>query len=91
MASFDGHCGGAEMLYGIPVSGDDDQAKRTVMDLVEELGFDPVDAGSLADGGRAQQPGSPAYEQSPHQDGQGAHSDVSRRTTQSSSREQKLL
>jgi 8-hydroxy-5-deazaflavin:NADPH oxidoreductase len=56
-----GHCGGAEMLYGIPVSADDDQAKRMVMDLVEELGFDPVDAGNLAGGGRAQQPGGLAY------------------------------
>ncbi len=55
------HCGGAEMLYGIPVSADDDAAKRTVMDLVEELGFDPVDAGGLADGGRRQQPGSDIY------------------------------
>jgi predicted dinucleotide-binding enzyme len=55
------HCGGAEMLYGIPVSADDDEAKRTVMDLVEELGFDPVDAGGLAEGGRHQQPGSDIY------------------------------
>jgi predicted dinucleotide-binding enzyme len=55
------HCGGPEMLYGIPVSADDDQAKRTVMDLVEELGFDPVDAGTLAAGGREQQPGSPVH------------------------------
>jgi predicted dinucleotide-binding enzyme len=55
------HCGGAEMLYGIPVSADDDGAKRTVMDLVEELGFDPVDAGGLGEGGRHQQPGSDIY------------------------------
>jgi predicted dinucleotide-binding enzyme len=55
------HCGGAEMLYGIPVSADDDKAKQTVMDLVEELGFDPVDAGGLAEGGRKQQPGSDVF------------------------------
>jgi predicted dinucleotide-binding enzyme len=54
------HCGGAEVLYGIPVASDDDGAKRAVMDLVEELGFDPVDGGGLADGGR-QQPGSDIY------------------------------
>jgi 8-hydroxy-5-deazaflavin:NADPH oxidoreductase len=55
------HCGGPEMLYGMPVSSDDDQAKRVVMDLVEQLGFDPVDAGGLAGGGRLQQPGGPAF------------------------------
>lgn len=55
------HCNGANMLYGMPVSGDDDAAKRTVMDLVEELCFDPVDAGDLAHGGRRQQPGSETY------------------------------
>jgi len=31
-----------------------------VLGLVDELGFDPVDAGSLADSWR-QQPGTPAY------------------------------
>jgi hypothetical protein len=55
------HCGGPELLYGIPVSGDDDQAKRAVMDLVEQLGFDPVDTGGLAYGGREQQPDSPIF------------------------------
>lgn len=30
------------------VAGDDDDAKRTVLDLVESIGFRPVDAGSLA-------------------------------------------
>ncbi len=55
------HCGGSEMLYGMPVSADDDAAKRVVMDLVELVGFDPVDAGGLASGGREQQPGGAAY------------------------------
>lgn len=55
------HCNGANMLYGMPVSGDDDAAKRTVMDLVEELCFDPVDAGDLAHGGRKQQPGGETF------------------------------
>jgi predicted dinucleotide-binding enzyme len=31
------------------------------MDLVEQLGFDPVDIGALADGGRRQQPGSETF------------------------------
>ena len=47
--------------YGIPVSGDDPAAKRRVFDLVEQLGFEPVDAGGLADGGRRHQPGSAVY------------------------------
>ena len=43
------------------VAGDDDHAKRTVMDLIDEIGYDPVDTGPLAEGGRLQQPGSPIY------------------------------
>ena len=46
---------------GIPISGDDEEAKRTVAELIDEIGFDPVDAGTLAEGGRKHQPGSPAY------------------------------
>jgi predicted dinucleotide-binding enzyme len=44
----------------LPVAGDDAAAKATVMRLVDELGFDPIDAGSLDDSWR-QQPGTPAY------------------------------
>lgn len=44
----------------LPVAGDDAAAKAIVMRLVDELGFDPVDAGSLKDSWR-QQPGSPVY------------------------------
>lgn len=44
----------------LPVSGDDPVAKAKVMRLVNELGFDAVDAGSLDDSWR-QQPGSPVY------------------------------
>jgi predicted dinucleotide-binding enzyme len=46
---------------GIPISGDDEQAKRTVAELIDQIGFDPVDAGTLAHGGRRHQPGAPAY------------------------------
>lgn len=56
-----GHEAGALERYGIPVSGDDDRAKWTVLDLVEQIGFQPVDAGDLAHGGRRHQPGSPVY------------------------------
>ena len=44
----------------LPVAGDDDRAKSIVMKLVDELGFDGVDAGRLDDSWR-QQPGTPVY------------------------------
>jgi predicted dinucleotide-binding enzyme len=44
----------------LPVAGDDGQAKQKVMALVEELGFDAVDNGSLHTSWR-QQPGTPCY------------------------------
>ena len=47
--------------HAIFVSGDDGEAKRGVMKLIEEIGFGPVDLGSLAEGGRRQQPGSDIY------------------------------
>lgn len=45
----------------IPVSGDHMRAKKTAMALAEEIGFDAVDAGGLARGGRKHQPGTPVY------------------------------
>ncbi len=44
----------------LAVAGDDPQAKATVMQLVEEIGFDAVDAGTIQQSWR-QQPGSPGY------------------------------
>lgn len=44
----------------LPVAGDDDEAKRLVIDLIDQIGFDGVDAGSLADSNR-QEPGTPVY------------------------------
>ena len=44
----------------LPVAGDDAAAKQKVMLLVEELGFDAVDDGSLHESWR-QQPGTPSY------------------------------
>lgn len=47
--------------YGIAVSGDQPHAKHQVIALIVQLGFEPVDAGSLADGGRKHQPGTDGY------------------------------
>ena len=44
----------------LPVAGDDPAAKQVVLRLLDELGFDGLDAGSLAESWR-QQPGTPAY------------------------------
>lgn len=44
----------------LPVAGDDVPAKATVRRLVDELGFDSVDAGNLSESWR-QQPGTPVY------------------------------
>jgi predicted dinucleotide-binding enzyme len=41
------------------LAGDDQDAKDRVGALIEEIGFAPVDAGSLAVGGRRLQPGGP--------------------------------
>jgi len=51
---------GADGRIALPVAGDDRRAKGAVMKLVDELGFDAVDAGSLDESWR-QQPGSPVY------------------------------
>jgi len=45
----------------LPVAGDDERAKAVVMQLVEDCGFDPVDAGSIAESWR-QHPGAPVYD-----------------------------
>jgi hypothetical protein len=44
----------------LSVAGDDERAKEVVLGLIEALGFDGIDAGTLADSWR-QQPGTPAY------------------------------
>lgn len=51
---------GAPDRVALPVAGDDAAAKAIVLRLVEELGFDGVDAGGLDDSWR-QQPGTPVY------------------------------
>ena len=54
---------GSDGRLAIPVAGDDADAKNTIMTLIDEVGFDAVDAGNLHDGGRRQQPGTPVYNQ----------------------------
>ncbi len=44
----------------IPVAGNDPAAKAVVLELADQMGFDGVDAGSLAESWR-QQPGTPIY------------------------------
>jgi predicted dinucleotide-binding enzyme len=53
--------GAADRHIGIPISGDDEAAKQEVDDLLAEIGFDGVDAGTLAEGGRKHQPGTAVY------------------------------
>lgn len=65
-AIFYGHLGaqgrppGSPDRRALPIAGDDDEAKVVVQDLVEELGFDVVDAGAMAEGWRFQRD-TPAY------------------------------
>ncbi|MBZ5509155.1 MAG: NADPH-dependent F420 reductase [Acidobacteriia bacterium] len=50
-----------EDRHTIYVAGDDAEAKKVVAHLIEEIGFAPVDTGSLREGGRMQEPNSPIY------------------------------
>jgi 8-hydroxy-5-deazaflavin:NADPH oxidoreductase len=50
-----------ERRLAIFLAGDDEQAKATVAALIDDIGFAPVDTGSLAEGGRRQQPGALVY------------------------------
>lgn len=51
---------GAPGRIALPIAGDDLTAKGVVLRLIDELGFDGVDAGSLDESWR-QQPGTPVY------------------------------
>jgi predicted dinucleotide-binding enzyme len=55
-----GRPSGAPGRIALPVAGDDQAAKSTVMGLVKDLGFDAVDSGPLEESWR-QQPGTPVY------------------------------
>lgn len=51
---------GSKNRIALPVSGDDIRSKQVVLELLDQIGFDPYDAGALADSWRYQ-PGTPAY------------------------------
>jgi 8-hydroxy-5-deazaflavin:NADPH oxidoreductase len=51
---------GTRGRLAIPVSGDEPASKLIIMGLVEETGFDAVNAGNIAESWR-HQPGTPAY------------------------------
>ena len=51
---------GDEKRLALPVAGDDARSKQVVMRVIDEIGFDSVDAGGLDDSWR-QQPGTPVY------------------------------
>lgn len=55
-----GRPAGAAGRIALPVAGDNKAAKEVVLRLIEELGFDGVDAGGLDESWR-QQPGTPVY------------------------------
>ena len=55
-----GRPAGTPGRIALSVAGDPPGAREKVMRLVDELGFDPVDAGGLEDSWR-QQPGTPCY------------------------------
>lgn len=55
-----GRPAGAPDRIAIPVSGDDIGGKSVVMTLIDDMGFDPVDGGLIAQSWR-QQPSTPAY------------------------------
>jgi 8-hydroxy-5-deazaflavin:NADPH oxidoreductase len=50
----------AAQRLGLTVAGPDGDAKQRVMALIDQIGFDPVDAGDLEDSWRLQ-PGTPTY------------------------------
>ena len=51
---------GSPDRIALPVAGDPFEARARVLKLVDELGFDPVDAGGIEESWR-QQPGTPCY------------------------------
>ena len=44
----------------LPIAGEDGPGRELVHDIVEQLGFEPVDAGPISESWR-QQPGTPVY------------------------------
>lgn len=52
--------GGTAHRIALPIAGEDGSGRELVHGIVEQLGFDPVDAGPIAESWR-QQPGTPVY------------------------------
>ena len=50
-----------ETKLAIFIAGDEPGAKQTVSDLIRDIGFTPIDAGTLREGGRKLQPGTSLY------------------------------
>jgi predicted dinucleotide-binding enzyme len=57
----EGKLPGAKDRLAVFLAGDNADAKAAVAALIDEIGFEPVDSGSLAEGGRKQQPGTAIY------------------------------
>jgi predicted dinucleotide-binding enzyme len=55
-----GRPSGSQDRIALPVAGDDCRSRLAAMQFLDELGFDAIDTGPLADSWR-QQPGQPAY------------------------------
>ena len=55
-----GRPAGSRDRVAFPISGDSPKAKEVVAQVIDQIGFDTVDAGTIAESWR-QQPGSPAY------------------------------
>jgi predicted dinucleotide-binding enzyme len=55
-----GRPAGSGDRVALPISGDNTQAKEIVAQLIDRIGFDSVDAGTIDESWR-QQPGSPVY------------------------------
>jgi predicted dinucleotide-binding enzyme len=59
LASKASPAGGTDRI-ALSVAGDDNEQKKAIMKLIEEIGFDAIDGGTLSESWR-QQPGEPAY------------------------------
>src|SRR6266446_2945582 len=55
-----GRPAGSRDRVAFPISGDNPKSKEIVAQLIDRIGFDSVDAGTIAESWR-QQPGSPLY------------------------------
>ncbi|MGH9520614.1 MAG: NADPH-dependent F420 reductase [Terriglobales bacterium] len=55
-----GQPAGTPNRIALPVAGDNAAAKAKVMDVIDQMGFDAVDAGTIEESWK-QQPGSPVY------------------------------